>query len=308
VQPITIGRFTLGEQAIALPRGAIARGHRRMLLRDGRPLLGLTQGRFRPYLYPLFTPAGFAVTQESPADHPHHNSLWIGADHVHVHMPGPGSRPEVCTYNFYVDETFQGRAPGRLIETGVAAEAQGPDGIALTQQIEWRGPAEWGAPEGRVVLRETRALVVTPASDAIVIDIKSQLAATAWDVELGPTRHAYFNVRVAESLLHGLAVTDDRGDAAARLPWAEDAGWVDLCGPVGGGAVAGIAVMPAAPASWFLTDWGVATVGHWRERGARVVPGGSLAQCCRFVVHDGPAASELLAAWRQAMPIPDTED
>lgn len=300
MQPITIGRFTLGEQAIALPRGAIARGHRRMLHRDGQPVLGLTQGRFRPCLYPLFTPAGFAVTQESPGDHPHHNSVWIGADHVHVRMPGPGSTPETCTYNFYVDETFQGRAPGRLVETGIAAAAHGSDGIALTQQIEWRGPAEWGAPDGRVVLRETRVLVVTPVPDGVVLDIESRLAATAWEVELGPTRHAYFNVRAAESLLHGLAVTDDHGDAALRLPWIEGAAWVDLCGPVGGGAVAGIAVLPATPAAaWFVTDWGVATVGHWRDSGARVAPGESLAQRCRFVVHDGPAPRHALAAWYQ---------
>jgi hypothetical protein len=33
---------------------------------------------------------GFTITTESPADHPHHNSLWIGTDHLHVHMPVSG--------------------------------------------------------------------------------------------------------------------------------------------------------------------------------------------------------------------------
>jgi hypothetical protein len=293
-----IGRFSLGDQAIALPRGAIARGHRRMLQLDGRPLLGLTQTRFRPCLFPLFTPAGFAVTQESPADHPHHNSLWIAADHVHVHMPGPGRRPETCAYNFYVDDVFQGRAPGRMVETRLAAAPHGPDGVALTQAIDWRGPAEWGAPDGRLVLRETRITRVAPAPDAVVIDIDSTLSPTEWDVGLGPTRHAFFNVRLAESMLHGLALTDDRGDAAQRLPWVEGAAWVDLCGPVGGGRVAGVAVMPAAQsAEWFVTDWGVATVGHWREAGAILALDSQLSQRCRFVLHDGPASPAALAAW-----------
>jgi hypothetical protein len=304
VEPLKIGRFALAEQAIALPRGAIARGHRRMLLHDGRPLLGLTQARFRPCLFPLFTPAGYAVTQESPADHPHHNSLWIAADHVHLHVPGPGSTTELYAYNFYVDETFQGRAPGRILETALAAARHGGDGIALTQAIDWRGPSEWGAPDGRLVLRETRITTVTPAPGAVLIDIESRLSPTEWEVTLGPTRHAFFNVRVADSLLHGLAVTDDRGDGASRLPWIAGAAWIDLSGPVGGGAVAGVAVMPAASgACWFVTDWGVATVGQWRETAVRLAPGGMVSQRCRFVVHDGPAVPAALAAWHRAMPV-----
>ena len=68
-------KFTLTDEAMVLPPGAMARTHRTILRHDGRTLLGLTQGRMRPYCYPLFSPAGYAVTSESPADHPHHNSL-----------------------------------------------------------------------------------------------------------------------------------------------------------------------------------------------------------------------------------------
>jgi hypothetical protein len=87
--------FTLEDDALDLPPGAIARTERKILRRDGRPVLGLTQGRMRPYVYPLFTPKGFAVTSESPADHPHHNSLWIASDHVHALVPvGAGKHEE----------------------------------------------------------------------------------------------------------------------------------------------------------------------------------------------------------------------
>jgi len=109
-----VDEFTLTDDALALPPGAIARTHRQILRHRGRPVLGLTQGRMRPYAYPVFTPAGFTVTSESPADHPHHNSLWIAADHMHARCPVGGDRYEEYTYNFYVDETFQGRAPGTL--------------------------------------------------------------------------------------------------------------------------------------------------------------------------------------------------
>ena len=95
----------------------------RLLKHGGRIVLGLTQGRQRPYVYPLTTPAGFPVTSECPADHPHHNSFWIGADHVHCRMPVEGGKFEEYTYNFYVDEVFQGRAPGRLVATDVHARS-----------------------------------------------------------------------------------------------------------------------------------------------------------------------------------------
>ena len=78
---------TLTEDVVALPTGAWAGAHRRTLRHDGRPVLALTQGKHRAYVYPLFTPEGYAVTSEHPADHPHHNSFWIAADHVYCRMP-----------------------------------------------------------------------------------------------------------------------------------------------------------------------------------------------------------------------------
>ena len=88
-------------------------------------MLGLTEGRQRPYVYPLMTPAGFPVTSECPADHPHHNSLWIGADHLHCRMPVEGGG-----YSIF------GRVTAGLdiVET-VAAEGNDSSGTAPAQPI-----------------------------------------------------------------------------------------------------------------------------------------------------------------------------
>src|SRR5690606_35586557 len=134
-----------------LPKGAWARTHRQRLRHDGRSVLALTQGLFRNYAYPLYTPAGYIVTSESPADHPHHASLWIAADHVHAQMPAVDGTIEEYTYNFYVNETFQGRAAGRIIERSCSAAATGDGHFEIVQDLEWRGPSEWGADEGRCV-------------------------------------------------------------------------------------------------------------------------------------------------------------
>ena len=108
-----------------------------------------------------------------------------------------------------------------------------------------------------------------------VIDVASRISAADWDFAIGPTRHAFFNVRVAEaiSVTSGGQVRDDRGKDWAAIT-GEGARWIDYAGPTGGGHIAGVTVIPEPKAekeeTWFVTDWGVVTVGPFRNRAARV--------------------------------------
>lgn len=286
--------FNLVSDEIALPPGAWARTHRRRLLLDGQSVLALTQGAFRAYVHPLCTPAGFAVTAETPADHPHHCGLWVAADHVHALMPAAGGTLEEYTYNFYVDEIFQGRAPGRILETAVAGRPTST-GYTIEQSLDWRGPAEWAAPAGRTIARERRVLSVTPGRQNHRFDVLSELTAGDLALRLGPTRHAWFNARVADSMtaLNGGTVRDDRGRTGADAVSGEGARWVDFTGPVGGGQVAGITVIaqpePGRPPFWYVSEWGVITVGPFRHAPLELAPGATWASRYSVLVHDGPA-------------------
>jgi hypothetical protein len=270
------GAWSLTDDSIALPKGAWARTHRRTLRRDGQPVLALTQGRHRAYVYPLWTPHGHAVTTEAPADHPHHNSFWIAADHVHCKMPVAAGGFEDYTYNFYLDETFQGRAPGQIVETELRAEVVADDTLRNTQALEWRGPIEWAAPAGRVAARETRTLLVRARKGMHVIDIESRLASADWAFTLGPTRHAYFNVRVADSMVVALGgvIQDDAGRTGGDQVTGTKSRWVDFSGPVGAGRTAGLAVFP---------------VGPFRLKGRLVALGDALTARYRVIAHDGNA-------------------
>ncbi|MBI3506553.1 MAG: PmoA family protein [Proteobacteria bacterium] len=297
------GDFTLTDDSLVLPPGAIARTHRQILRHRGRPVLGLTQGRMRPYVFPLFTPAGYAVSSESPADHPHHNSLWIASDHVHARMPVGDGRYEEYTYNFYVDETFQGRAPGTLVAQPVRLST-GPDGEAvIVQTVEWRGPAEWGAGGGRAVAREERRLTIRAARAGHVVDVDSTLHTDGWDIAVGPTRHAYFNVRVADAMVVSLGgtVRDDRGKVGGEAISGAGANWVDFSGPVGGGHIAGVTVFPDPrdhpEASWFVADWGVVSVGAFRQRQHLIRKGEPIRARYRVIAHDGAAADAEIRRW-----------
>jgi hypothetical protein len=289
--------FTLESYEIALPKGAWARTHRARLRHRGESVLALTKGAFRPYLHPLSTPAGFCVTAESPADHPHHCGLWIAADHVHAQVPAAHGMVEEYTYNFYVDEIFQGRAPGRIVEVERTGDELGGGRFRIAQRLEWRGPVEWGTPLGRLAALETRTTTVAIGERRHRIDVTSRLECGDFALKLGPTRHAYFNVRVAESMIvaNGGEITDDRGRSGGAAISGAGACWVDFTGPVGSGAVAGVTVIPHAVAGrepfWFVADWGVVTVGPFRETAL------SLGRCEAFestytvLVHDGPADS-----------------
>ncbi len=240
------------------------------------------------------------MTSEAPADHPHHNSFWIAADHVHCKMPAADNRFEDYTYNFYVNDTFQGRAPGRIVEVESRIEESGGT-IRIAQALEWRGPIEWAAPDGRVAATEARVLTLTADAGAYVIDVNSRLSAADWDFVIGPTRHSYFNVRMAEliAVTSGGEVIDDAGRSGGAAITGSDAKWVDYSGPVGGGHIAGISVFPDprdhSDISWFVTDWGVVTVGPFRKAGRAVAKGQSVSVRYRTVVHDGDASEAKVA-------------
>jgi Methane oxygenase PmoA len=216
-------------------------------------------------------------------------------------MPVAAGGYEEYTYNFYVDETFQGRAPGQIVETNLKAEAVGDEPLRITQSLEWRGPIEWAAPAGRLAARETRTFLIGCKPNMHVIDVDSRLASIDWDFTLGPTRHAYFNVRVADSMLvaFGGLVRDDAGRTGGEAITDTPSRWVDFSGPVGGGRTAGLAVFPDPrdheDLSWFVADWGVVTVGPFRIKGRLVSQGQELVARYRVIVHDGDAAQAGIA-------------
>ena len=226
--------FSLEGDQVALPKGASAQSHRLNVRWRGKNLTALSQGAFRAYLFPVYTPAGFALTSESPLDHPHHNSLWIGADHVNCYLPFANGAHEEANYNFYVNDIFQGRAPGRILSVDVEAAEIAADHLRLTQTLHWQGPVEWGAPQRRTLAVETRTIDIRPGETANLFDIRSQLRPAQWTLRIGPTRHAYFGLRMTEALrvTNGATMVDSEGRVGGSAISGEVSDWVDCSGTV----------------------------------------------------------------------------
>jgi hypothetical protein len=298
--------FLVESDVEAVPSEATDKTRRLNVSWQGRAIAALSQNARRAYLYPVLTPAGVAVTGDGPVDHPHHQSITIGTDRLHCLFPLPfltfaPDRVEEGTYNFWMDKTYLGRAPGRIIETSVESHELSTAHLRIVQTLEWRGPSEWGAPEGRLVVNETRTIDVYPGKVANIFDIRSQLAPTQWDLKIGPTLHAYFAIRMADGLRDddGATLIDSLGRTGASQIDHQESDWVDCSGKLANGEHAGLAVCPHASVGrppWHLSAGGTLSVNPFLVTGRRVNRGELLDVAVRIAAHDGDAQEADVAA------------
>ena len=292
-------RFSVEPDRVDLPSGATAGARRTWIKRDGRLIAALSQNAYRAYIYPLFTPSGVSVTAESPIDHPHHNSVTVGADHFDCLFVYDGHRTERGTYNFYVNETFQGRATGRIVAVSVESLGDVDETHRIVQRLEWQGPVEWGAPERRVLAKEIRTIEVSTTDRANVLDIRSRLEPTEWDMVIGPTRHAYFTVRMADGLrvVDGGRIVDADGRGAVEDINDNTAAWVDMSAVGPHGQEVGVAVVShpsPLPSSWYAHEWGSIALNPFLHDERSIQRGKALELRVTVVAHDGPLSNDFL--------------
>lgn len=292
-------RFSVEPDRVDLPPGATAGARRTWIKRDGRPITALSQNAYRAYIYPLFTPSGVSVTAESPIDHPHHNSVTVSADHFDCLFVYDGHRTERGTYNFYVNETFQGRATGRIASVSVDSEEVCDDTLRIVQHLEWQGPIEWGAPERRVLARETRTIDVRTTEESNILDIRSWLEPTEWDIIIGPTRHAYFTVRMADGLrvVDGGKIVDVDGRNSVHEINEGTAAWVAMSATGPHGREVGVTVVahPSTfPTGWYAHEWGTVAVNPFLHQEQSIRRSEALELGVTVAAHDGPVPRDVL--------------
>ena len=305
--------FELETENIGLPEGATPRARCVKIRWRDRPIAHLTQGIFRSYMYPLYSPAGVSLTTEYPVDHPHHNSIVVSADVFFVKLPplAPEMSPltEEATYNLYVNNVFQGRAPGRIWVADTESEEISESHLRVTQSIEWQGPEEWGAPPAvpgpfgrRVLAMETRTYDIYPGKVANIVDLRTELSPTDWDITIGPTRHAFITVRAEDKLrpINGGRLVDSEGREGEDAIIGNVADWLDMSGPASYGKRAGIALMPHPSASgnpygsgkdipWYAGSYGTMLINPFQAEPGVINRGERVSLGVRILAHDGDA-------------------
>jgi hypothetical protein len=288
-----VKNFAVEPDRVDLPPGATAGAPRTWVKWRGRAITALSENAYRAYLYPVFTPSGVSVTAESPIDHPHHNSVTVGTDHFDCLFVYDGDRIERGTYNFYVNDTFQGRTPGRIAPVSLESNEVSDNHLRSVQHLEWQGPIEWGAPDRRVLARETRTIDIRPGETSNVIDIHCRLEPTDWDIVVGPTRHAYFTVRMADGLrvVDGGTIIDAGGHSTMKDINNHFAEWVDLTANGPHGHKVGVTIVPRPsrlPTAWYAHEWGSVAVNPFLTGERSLSKGDHLVLGISLIVHDGP--------------------
>lgn len=266
----------------------------------GRPVTGISQAAFRSYVYPVVTPAGVEVTTESPTDHAWHQSVTIGTDHFYTYVGDTSARVEEPPSNFYWDWKFQGRDAGRIVSRAVNECTElADDHLQITQRLWWEGPEQWGSPPyRRIVAEEVRTIDVFPGERANVIDVRTVLRPTQWDLRIGPCRHGYFTIRVADHLraadksggkLSGRLVDSDGRVGADRIGW-QHADWIDYSGEDDNGRIAGLAMFQfpsLGNVPWYVVDYGSVRINPFRLAAKELRRGEKVDVAIRLIAHDG---------------------
>ena len=266
-----------------------------------KPLTGFNQSSRRCYVFPVLTPAGVAVTDERPtSDHPFHQSITVGNDYFFTYETSAAGRFEHPGMCFYTNmEDMRGRGEGRIVATAHNECTELDENhLEIIVRLQWQGPEEGYAPKHRrVVAEEMRTVSVRPGEAASIVDVRSQLRPTNWDIRLGPSRHGYFTIRVADFLrvvgrdgakLSGTLV-DSEGRRDEEVGW-QHADWIDFYGTDPQGRTAGIAVFQfpsLGNCAWYAGTYGSIRVNPFRKGATFVNRGEEVDVAIRVVAHDG---------------------
>ncbi|MBT3150657.1 PmoA family protein [Streptomyces sp. CHD11] len=242
----------------------------------------------RPYLHPVTTLAGTAVTELGPADHPHHLGVGVAV-------------PDVEGFNFWGGRTYvRGRGPTELDNHGsqrhAAYRLRDPGGFV--EELRWvAAPGE--------LLRERRTVTATELTGtAWALDLTFSLTNTtpgplslgspATNGRPGAAYGGFFWRAPKEETAPQVFTARAEGESEVHGSTAD---WLALTGSAWTLVFAG-ATAPTRQDPWFVRTAEYPGVGSSLAHAARLAlpPGGTLVRRIVTVVADGRLGRDEAAA------------
>ena len=258
--------------------------NRLKVLDNGRPVMALNLGGadkdlflMRPCVHPLYTPAGYPVTEMGAHNFPHHKGVWLG----HAQVNG---------VNFFHDLVDA----GWIVPVGVSSEADS-GGARVDLDLEWRDR------RGTVVATEVRRHEVRRSGAAHLLDIVSTLHASHGALELGVDNHSWAGLRLIDALDQddGGLMRDSEGRQGADAINGHPVRWVDVSGTIGEHACgAALLAHPAsAPVPTFARFYGTSLLNPTMYEPLTIADGASWTFGTRIAAYDGSASTTDLEQW-----------
>lgn len=202
-----------------------------------------------PYIYPLTSPSGLAVTRNypmkevagEPKDHPHHRSMWLGFG-------------DVNGVDFWTDADKS----GKIVQKSIAFDPIGPGAYWSIHTTN-----DWVLANGKKLMEDERKVAFYSCDSGTIVITTIRLTASVCDVRFNDSKEGFFAVRVAPSL----ALKDSKGHILNSVgdkdadAWGKPATWVDYTGEIDGKTV-GITMFDSHrnfgyPTYWHARDYGL---------------------------------------------------
>ncbi|MEV0459755.1 DUF6807 family protein [Catellatospora methionotrophica] len=259
-----------------------------------RWLGGFAVSHYRPWVFPLYTPSGITVLQESPPDHPFHSGFFVGQSPV---LAGGRSANFWATPPDRVADDPLQKAVGRMSAEGPLVVEPHEHGVRFELPLVWRDEDE------RPVLDELRRVDFHVGDGATLCDMTSVKTAAYGPVTLAATKFGSIGMRVEPRLLPdfgGVVIGDagrrGRSDDLHEQPSA----YVAYENELTGHGAYGVLMTPlagSAPGVWFIRDYGMAMYDATRHDDVVLDAGGSWTVGLRVAAYDRPLTDERARHW-----------
>ena len=260
----------------------------------GRFLGGFGANFYRPWVFPLYTPAGLTVLQEFAYDHPFHNGIFAGQHPVKVNgrmgnfWAMPPRRSEE-------DAIFTG--VGRMEASGKLTVEPYDHGLHFTMKCVWCDENE------EPMLDEIRKVNFQTLNDATICDVTSQKIAVYGDVEFPQTKYGSIGIRVEPRLLPtlgGVIIADGNRRGQPDIVHEGESDFVAYENQLLGGQRFGVMLSildEGLRGPWFIRDYGMAMYNPTWIQSIHIPKGQSWTISLRVAAYDGVLTQEQVKKW-----------
>ncbi len=259
-----------------------------------RCLGGLAISHYRPWVFPLYTPAGVTVLQESPPDHHFHNGFFVGQHPVLL-----GERQ----VNFWATPPERVANDPLIRDVGRMAVEEPPSIVEEEDGLRFEVKAVWRDEHGEPVLDEVRTVRFHERDGATLCDMSSRKVAGYGALRFPATKHGSIGMRVEPRLLpdFGAQVIGD-SDRRGRsdIVHEKESAYVAYENDLAGHGRFGVLMAPlrdSAEGIWFIRDYGMAMYDATLHTETSLAEGQSWTVGLRLAAYDGPLTGERAHTW-----------
>lgn len=238
----------------------------------GKLLGGYNAVELRSYVFPLYTPSGVLVIQETPPDHPHHQGIWAGLEIDGHDLWNAGS---------FGKARHRQTNPSRLADL---APTIADDGVTFRHETLWE------TADGAPLLHEERSVRLAAGGNCTRVEWRSTFRAGDRPVTLGQTKEAGLALRVPPhwETPFGGVIRNAAGATGEAACFDSDSPWLGIEGSAGNGQRAGVVLVPRSrPCPWFTRDYGCHVYNPLRHAPVHLQPGETFHLALTVLAYDG---------------------